>query len=123
MKRIVLPALFVFGCLLLDSCGTKKENEINNKQEPPIFGTYKHKSFGIATIELHNDSTVTLDIGKKSLLEPVKNDAVHRTGIFSYRNDSIFITWEKGTEIKSKFERKDSIYSFRIGATWYEKKL
>ena len=50
-------------------------------------------------------------------------DAVHNEGTFTFRNDSIIINWKSGRQVKSKFEKKDGSYSFRIGSTTYKRKL
>ena len=49
--------------------------------------------------------------------------ALQNKAAFTCRNDTIITIWEKGSQVKSKFEKKEGIYSFRIGYSTYKKKL
>jgi hypothetical protein len=112
--------LFIFFSMQLGGCSSKKQTSDNNSAEE-IFGKYQHRASGNASLELHRDSTVTLQIKKNSVPVAENKEAFKNTGTFTFRNDSIFITWENGREVKSKFEKKNGLYTFRIGATRYEK--
>jgi hypothetical protein len=127
MKYLI--AMILYSCILLGvNCGSKKAADKNEviKTDVPVFGIYLFESKGKvsksvgkakATVELKNDSTAVLKM-TTTITGGVQNE-----GHFAFRNDSIFINWNNGSVIKSKFERKDGYYSFRIGSTPYKKEL
>lgn len=122
MKR--LPVLFsaVGMCLLFASCGTKNTTP-DSQPDEPVFGVYKFGASGKIQIQLNNDSTAVMDISNTQLQKGTGIAAVHNEGIFTFWNDSIFINWKSGRQVKSKFVKKDGTYSFRIGSTTYKRKL
>ncbi len=109
-------------CFLLGSCGSKR-NTANDQPDEPVFGTYQFGNSGKFVIELKSDSTAVMDLKDLFDKENTGKPVIHKVGVFTCRNDSIFISWENGNKIKSKFERKKDRYSFRNGATIYERKL
>ena len=108
---IVMLSLIV----LFTDCNSSEKK----KPAPAVFGLYKFHSRNIS-IELKQDSTVTMDIANTALQTKANIPAVHKDGRFTIREDSIFIEWSKGDKLKSSFKKKDDSYSFRIGATPYE---
>jgi hypothetical protein len=115
----------VIICLVITSCDSKKgtSGEAQNQPEEPVFGIYKLDMKGKIQIQLNNDSTAVMDISNTQLQKGTGIAAVHNEGSFTFRNDSIFINWKSGRQVKSKFEKKDGTYSFRIGSTTYKRKL
>ncbi|MEO7922842.1 MAG: hypothetical protein ABIR30_04135 [Chitinophagaceae bacterium] len=110
MVRRILLALLIY--ILFTGCGSNQQT--NTDKTETIFGTYKHKASGKAFIELYKDSTARLDTGAA---------LVNQTGKFSFRNDSIFIEWGSGKQVKSRFVKKKRFYFFYIGATRYQREV
>lgn len=106
-------------CLCLFSCRSKE----NAEPGEPVFGIYRLKIKGKTTIELKTDSTVLMDLSYGVLEKKLNTVVKDKEGVFTMRNDSIFITWSDGNSIKSKFQRKKNFYSFLNGSTTYERKL
>ena len=127
MKYLI--GIILYSCILLgENCGSKKAAHNNEviKTDMPVFGIYLFESKGKggnnvgkakATVELKNDSTAVLK------MTTTATGDIHNEGRFIFRNDSIFINWNNGSLIKSKFEKKVGYYSFRIGSTPYKREL
>ncbi len=111
--------------LLFSSCGTKKNapDKTQNQTGEPVFGVYKFGASGKIQIQLNSDSTAVMDISNTQLQKSTGIASVNNEGAFTFRNDSIFINWKNGRQVKSKFVKKDGKYTFRIGSTPYERKL
>jgi hypothetical protein len=123
MKPLLITAIFLlFINLFLAGCDSKKSTT-GDQRDGPVFGLYKHNSSNNITVKLNDDSTAVLDLNKTSIQKKAGIGAVHKEGTFTCRNDSIIITWENGGEVKSKFEKKNDSYGFRIGSTRYERNL
>lgn len=111
--------LIIFISLYTASCNSGEKTTPNE----PVFGIYQLKIKGKTTIELNPDSTVLMDVSFGSLQKKLDIVAEDKAGVFTMRNDSIFINWKDGKFVKSKFERNNNVYSFRIGSTTYQRKL
>ena len=117
--RLIISALI---CILLVGCSSKS-NTTSQEPDEPVFGVYKFGASGKIQIQLNNDSTAVSDISNTQLQKNMDIDAVHNEDAFTFQNDSIFINWKSGRQVKSKFVKKDGVYSFRIGSTTYKRKL
>jgi hypothetical protein len=122
MRNRVKRLMPVIICWFFASCGSKS-NTADSQPDEPVFGVYKSGASGKIQIQLNNDSTAVSDISNTQLQKTMDIDAVHNEGVFTFRNDSIFINWKNGHQVKSKFMKKDGTYSFRIGSTTYKRKL
>ncbi|MDZ4810950.1 MAG: hypothetical protein SGI96_22165 [Bacteroidota bacterium] len=125
MRNIFILSMPVVCCLLLISCGSKKDtsDETQNQSDEPVFGIYKFDTKGKVQIQLNADSTAESDISNTDLQKTTGVKAVNNHGTFTFHNDSIFINWKSGRQVKSKFVKKDGTYSFRVGSTTYKRKL
>jgi hypothetical protein len=145
MKYLFATFIIGFIGLLNTSCGSKKtagkeniaekkittdvagkkdmvENREVTEEEKSIAGIYrfagrnKIHAQAQSTIELKSDGTATSDFiagGKYKM---------HSEGRFTFRNDSIFITWDYGKKIKSGFSKTSKFYYFNISGNSYIRK-
>lgn len=121
MNNVLKAITSAFILFFVIAYGSKK-TAADNMSDVPIFGTYRFDS-DLSIIQLKEDSVAFMDIRNITIKKGADGSVIHSDGRFIYRNNSIFINWETGRQVKSKFEKKDGYYSFRNGANTYKRKL